>query len=178
MSKRRLYICLVVAGLVILLGLAIASLCEDWPLLYYRQFTSLRELPTRLIRPAFRMITDRELPQKADGLRAIFQGGREAGIFVRFETDSKGIAYILEAYGRPIVSTFDEDFLRTMTASNASIFSTPSRWQERIGVRIFDQKSIESGRLIRIAPITRTAPWYRLFIDDDRSVVYIHSSLH
>ena len=90
MNKRRLCICFVAAGLVILLVLAIAYLCEHPPLFYYVNFTDLQELPTRLIRTAFRAVADRDLPEKADGLRAIFSGGRESAIFVRFKTDSDG----------------------------------------------------------------------------------------
>ncbi len=182
MNKRRLCICFVAAGLVILLVLAIAYLCEHPPLFYYVNFTDLQELPTRLIRTAFQAVADRDLPEKADGLRAIFSGGRESAIFVRFKTDSDGIAYILETFGGPDVKleTLDADYLRALTASRVTIFSIPSRWQEKIGINIFDQKSIESGRRLEYVPGIGNgiAPGYSIFIDDQRSTVYILCYLH
>ena len=182
MNKRRLCICFVAAGLVILLVLAIAYLCEHPPLFYYVNFTHLQELPTRLIRTAFRAVSDRDLPEKADGLRAIFRGTIESAIFVRFKTDSDGIAYILETFGKPGVKleTLDADYMRAMTASGVSILGTPSLWQEKIGVNIFDQKSIESGRRLEYVPGIGNgiAPGYSIFIDDQRSTVYILCYLH
>ncbi len=181
MNKRRLCICFVAAGLVILSVLATAYFCKHPPLFYYVHFTDTKELPTRLIRTAFQAVTDHDLPEKAEGLRAIFSGGREPSIFVRFKTNSNGIAYILGTFGGAGVEleTLDADFLRALTASRASIFSIPSRWQEKIGVNIFDQESIESGRQIKYIPGPGTiAPGYRIFIDDQQSTVYIFSWLH
>jgi hypothetical protein len=182
MNKRRLYIRVVAAVLIILSLLAIAYFCEHPPLFYYVHLTDIQELPTRLIRTAFRAVADCDLPEKADGLRAIFKGGREPSIFVRFKTDYDGIAYILETFDVAGVKseTLDADFLRALTASHASIFHIPSLWQEKIGVNIFDQKSIESGRRLEYipGPDTGKAPGYRIFIDNQRSTVYIHSWLH
>ena len=181
MSKQNFRIILIVASLVILSGLAIAYWCKHPPFFYYRQFTSSpHELPTRLIRRAYRVVTNRDLPEKVDDLHAIFTGGREPAIFVRFKTDSSGIAYILEAFDGPDVKseTLDKNRLREWTASRVSIFPTPSLWQKEIGVNIFDQESIESGRLIEFMPGSDPAPGYRIFIDDQGNTVYINSWLH
>ena len=182
MKKRRLCIFLIAACLVILISLTIAKLYKNPPLCYYTQFSlSPKELPTRLIRRAFRIVTNHELPQRADGLRAIFHGGREPAIFVRFQTDSDGIAYICEVFGKTAMKaeTFNADFLKVLTASNVSIFPIPSRWQDEIGVYIFEQELIKTGREFRYIPVPGTGtsekPGYRVLIDDEHNTVYIHS---
>ena len=102
MNKVLWCIGLVAVVLLVLLGLLIAQWQDELRLMYHVNMT-LRphELPTILIRQAFRLVTERELPQKADSLRAIFQGGREPRIFVSFETDSEGIRYIVETFTKP-----------------------------------------------------------------------------
>jgi hypothetical protein len=180
MIKYRLCIFLVSVGLVILLGLAIVQMCKHPPLFYYRQFTELpRELPTRLIRRAFWIVTGQQLPSKADGLRAIFQGGREPAIFVRFQTDSEGIKYILETFGGPGVesTTYDADFLKALSTSRANIFPILPIWQEKLGICLYDQESIESGRELKFISGGVEA-WYTIFIDDQRDTVYISSCQH
>lgn len=180
MKKRTWLISLFVASVIIMLGLAITHLCKHPPLFYYTQLTispSLHELPTRLIRRAFRIVADKELPSKADGLRAIFSGGRERAIFVRFQTDPEGIEYILETFGGSGVKLkmYEEEFLKMLTASNVSLLHHASRWQEELGVCLYSQDSIESGRLLEDIGDPSGRPGYRVFIDDQRSTVYIEA---
>lgn len=182
MKKRTLLISLmcvllVVTSLVVFLGIVIAHWREQPPLFYYTQFTtSPHELPTRLIRPAFRGFTGHELPTKADGVRAIFRGGMDQSLFVRFETDSDGIEHITHAFSEAGTSSeyIDPDTFRNLTMSEWRLFRVVSRWQERIGVCLIDEKSIESGLLIDSAA-GPGAPeiMYRIFIDDGHSSVYI-----
>lgn len=170
MSKSKLRIGFLTACLVIFLVLAITYLHEYPPLLYYIQLTSWHELPIRLIRPAFQHVADSELPRKTEGLRALFQGGREPAIFVRFETDSDGIAYILETFCGSGVrkETFDADKLRLMNSSGLELFITLSLVQEQVGVCLFDQDLIESGCILE-------GPMYKIFIDDMNNTVYINA---
>ena len=176
MNKRRLCIYLgsvglIVVGLVILCGFAIGELRKHPPLWYYDNFKGSCELPTRLIRQAFQELTDRELPQKADGLRAIYNGAtRDPSIFVRFETDSEGIAYILEKFGGRGVkkNTFDVD---SRGGLRVQFKGLSSYHQDKIGVRIFDWKDIKSGlELIYSAGIQ---PSHEILIDEQQNTVYI-----
>jgi hypothetical protein len=182
MKKRILLIglmsvLLVVTTLAVFLGILIAHWREQPPLFYYTQLTiSLHELPTRLIRPAFHWFTGRELPKKADGVRAIIHGGTDPSLFVRFETDSDGIEHIKHAFSEARTSSeyFDRDTFKNLAMSERRLFPIVSRWQERIGVCLIDEKSIESGLSINSAP-GPPAPEikYSIFIDDGHSTVYI-----
>ena len=146
MSRRKLHIGVLTACVVLLLGLAVTYLHERPPLLYHIQLIRWHELPTRLIRPAFQHIVNRDLPPKANGLRALFQGGREPKIYVRFETDSDGIAYIHETFGKSGAKweAFDAEKL----CSGREVFTALSVVQRKAGVCLFDQDSIKSGRLL------------------------------
>ena len=179
MRECKWVISLLVAAaiLVILLGIAVAYLHEHPPLWYYVQFTtSTRELPTRLIGPALRYITGRELPEKTGGLRAIFQGGRDPRIFVRFDTDTEGIAYVKRSFTGPGASSkhLDADTLKRLTLSGYRMFYLASQWKDKNGVCLFDQMSIESGLEINSAA-GPGAPQrsHHVFIDDHRNTVYI-----
>lgn len=103
MGKCKLSLKVAIAGLVILASLAILNLFEPLPLIYYINISfGPHELPTKLIRPAFKVISGHKLPAKADSLRALcWRAGRDSCIFVRFETDADGIAYILKTFGGP-----------------------------------------------------------------------------
>lgn len=163
MNKSRLYLilkCIFLVGT----GLIILSSCKP------------KELPTKLIMQKFREIAGRELPQKAEGLRAIDARTRDPQIFVRFETDSEGIAQVLKTFGGLGVKprTLDEDDFKRRKALGVTLFSGPSQWQETIGVKIFDQESFKSGRRLTYEADSGK-PGYRIFIDDQRGIVYIHA---
>jgi len=170
MRRRRLFVG-ILAACVVFLAFTIIYLHERPPLLYHIQLIGWHELPTRLIRPAFKHITNSDLPLKANGLRALFQGGRDQKIFVRFETDSDGMGYILETFGRSGAEweAFDVDKLR----SGIEVFATLSLVQKDAGICLFDQNTIESGRLLKGQLVHRWKVWYAIFIDDQNSTVYI-----
>ncbi len=188
MSKHRLYICLIVAVLVILLGLVIVPLYKDLPYLYYGLFTSPRELPTRQIRPIFYRLAQQELPQKADGLRAIFLGGRDQTIFVRFQTDSEGLAYILEKFGGTgvVSATYDGESIiyddasiiydgniAYTPASGTAILTTLFQAQKRLGIYIFDPDFFKSVRMLSKPGHPRGIPGHSVFINDQTRTVCI-----
>ena len=169
----------VVTSVAIFLDIVITRWREHPPLWYYRQFTiKPHELPDRLIRPAFRGIAGQELPKRADGLRAIFQGGRDPSVFIRFETDSYGIDYIKRSFTKPgsRATHYDTVTFKELKMSGFSVFSVVSRWQDEIGICLFDLEFIESGLEIRSAS-GPGAPnqQYHVFIDDKRSIVYIRA---
>lgn len=175
-ARRRKWCIGLVAAVVavVLLYLWISLRPPHW---YYVQFTtSMQELPTRLIEPVLRYVAGRELPEKTGGLRAIFQGGRDPRIFVRFDTDTEGIAYVKRSFTGPGASSkhLDVDTLKRLTLSGYRMFYLASQWQDENGVCLFDQMSIESGLEINSAagpgaPQRR----YHVFIDDHRNTVYI-----
>jgi hypothetical protein len=118
----------------------------------------------------FQDMIDCSLPERTENLRAMFRGGREPAIFVRFETDSEGIEYVLK--------TFDKSGLRTKKINADSklsniIFLSPFSWQKEIGVEMFDldKDPVESGFKIENNP--HTAPNFELVIDSQRNTVYI-----
>jgi len=119
------------------------------------------------------------LPPKADGLRALFRGGREPEIFVRFKTNSEGIAYILDVFGASAESeTFDEDKLQFMNTNRVGIFPTLSLVQESAGVILLNQNSVKSGRTLTGCFNPPDGPGYRIFIEDPNSTLYISAGLN
>ena len=176
MSKRRLCIYFVIAGFVILLCLTITHLREHPPYVFYKLFPGLHELPTRWIRPIFRDLTKQiELPKKTESLRAIYYSSSEPAIFVRFQTDPEGIEYILEKFGGPTAKfeTFDADRMKALNAANVAVFFYPSQWQEKLGISLYDQDSIESGRKLTGTVDFKGLDRYTIFIEDQRNTVYI-----
>ena len=174
MSKRRLHVGIIAGCGVVLLGLLTTYLHERPPLLYYANVVHWQELPVRLIRPAFRHVVGRNLPKRADGLRAIFLGGREPAIFVRFKTGSDGMRYVLETFEtNGAWETFDKDRLQFMNTNDVGVFPTLSLVQRDAGVILFDQHSVKSGRMLSGCFDAQKGPSYRVFVDDRDSTLYI-----
>lgn len=133
------------------------------------------ELPAKQIRPELLKFGGLELPPKAEGLRAILSHSRDPGIFVRFETDSEGIEHVLKTFGGPDVKSriLDANYFKEMKKYGGSLFPQPLEWQEMIGVRILDEKSLSSGlRLERMAPRFNEVGW-TVFIEDESKIVYV-----
>ena len=128
MSKGRL--CIILVGLSLLILLAIIGFrFQQWTQSLVERAHE-RALSAEEIRPVFLRITNRELPGKADNLRAIFEEGRDPRIFVRFDTDSEGVAYILKEFGgeRVISKTFDADDIGAPKKSGSKFFTRLSFW--------------------------------------------------
>ncbi len=174
MSKRRT--CLVVSAIAVL-GL-IGILVSVRPPLGWYVIVALkpRELPQRLIRPCFREITGKELPMTLGNPRALFLGGVDPGIFLRFQTDIEGIRFVCDVFGKPRadIEAVDSHWIKVMTESGAHIFYVPFQWEEKTGITLFDQKSVESGRMLKYLGPPGTGG-YTVFIDDRNSTIYIHA---
>jgi hypothetical protein len=128
-------------------------------------------LPTRLIRPAFQHIVNRDLPANTKALRALFQGGSEPKIFLTFETDSDGIAFINETFARSgaeweIFDANDQRF-------ELGIFPMLYVVQRKTGLGLFDRHSIEKGRFLTGHFDHRCSVAYMIFVDDGNSTVYM-----
>ena len=174
MSKRRLNTCVVAGCAALLLGLLVAYLYEQPPLFFYASTVRWHVLPERLIRPAFRYVVRKDLPRRADDLQAIFRGGRAPVIFLRFKTDSDGMAYILKTFEKNGTwETFDEDSLQFMNANDISVFPTLPLIQKEMGIVLFDQRAVKSGRRLSGCFDTQQGPDYGIFIDDRDGMLYI-----
>jgi hypothetical protein len=112
------------------------------------------------------MITGRDLPSKAEKLRAIFSGGRDPSIFVRFQTDSEGISYVREQLA-PSGAEF-EPF------SGTPQFHIVSQWQDRFGMIILDRRAIESG--LKLQYIVVSGASFEITIDTQHNNVQIYAS--
>jgi hypothetical protein len=143
-------------------------LLYPWPpLWYYQNFvTAPREIPTRLARSAFLMVAGEDLPEKAEGLRAAFSGGRNPSVFVRFRTDASGIAYIKEQIA-PTNAVF-EPFYGTPS------FHIVSSWERVLGIRIIDRRIIESG--LKLEYVVLSGVSMRIYIDTEHNDVQIRAS--
>jgi hypothetical protein len=132
-----------------------------------------RELSIEEIRPAFFRVTERELPGKADSLRAIFEEGRDPCIFVRFETDPEGIEYILENFGgeRVTSETINAGDRRLREDAGLGYFTKLSFWEHELGVSLFDANDIESCRVLEY----RGYRGYKILIDDKKNTVYVYA---
>ncbi len=172
MSRRKLYIILIGLTLLVLL-----SFLTIKGIRFYQWTQSLvekaheRELSVEEIRPAFVRVTKRELPDKADNLRAIFEDSREPSIFVRFETDPEGIEYILQNFGGERVNseTLNKDDWRLREHSGLGFFTKLSFWQHELGISLFDANDVESCHVLEYSGYRG----YKILIDDQENTVYI-----
>lgn len=140
------------------------------PLWYYREVDMIpQELPARLVRPAFRSITGWDLPSKAEKLRSIFSGGRDPSIFVRFQTDSKGILYIKEQLAEQL-APFRGEF---EPFTGIPEFVIVSQWQNRFGLDVLDRHPIESGLRFRYSQISGVS--YKIIIDTEHNNLYMRA---
>jgi len=177
MNKRRLCISFLFTCMLLLIAFSIIYVYEYPPLLYHKQLSHWHELPTRLIRPAFKHIMNMDLPPNVNGLRALFRGGRQQMILVKFETDSDGIAYILNTLGKSDAEweQFDTNKLR----SGREVFVALSVIQQEAGVCLLDQKSIDSGRLLTGRFFNRhEVTAYQIFLTDNQNItVYVGATI-
>ena len=177
MTKRRWSLVLVVAGVIVASGFGIAHhWLQDPPLGYYLHWTHRKcLLPEQYIRPAFRHMTERDMPQVADNAQAIWFGSREPHIFVRFETDANGIAHIERAFNIPGAKckVFDAERVRGLVQSGVTFFPYVVLWQERTGTAIFDPNSLGPGRKITYS----RSGWegWEVYIDQEQHTVYVYA---
>jgi len=162
--KHKRLICL--AAMLLAIALLYLWISIRPPLWYYTQVTLTPcELPTRLVRPAFRWITGWDLPSKAEKLRAVFHGGRDPSIFVRFQTDSKGILFFREQ-----LAQFSGEF---EPFTGIPEFVVVSQWQKRFGLDILDQQYIESG--LRFRHVVVSGVSYKIIVDTQHNNFYIRA---
>ena len=132
------------------------------------------ELPEDQIRPAFRRITDHDLPETVRNVRGIWFGGREPQIFVVFDTDPAGIAAIERMFAIPQaqVETLERSRVDSLVASGWTGFASPSVWQEKTGRLVFDPSAFGAGRMISYS--TGGLEGWQVYIDDEHGTVYIY----
>ncbi len=164
--RVRIYIGLAIAAALIMLALALRP-----PLWCYTQLSwGPHVLPTRLIRSAVKYSTGHEAPAKMEDARGIIQGSREPSFFIGFRTDAEGLQYVLKEFGADsTVEVLDEEKLRC----GWNAFAGYLHWQKELGVQIYDQNNIHSGKLLRCSPASSLDPGYTIVVDDEHRAVYL-----
>jgi hypothetical protein len=174
MKRRTVIIGLATLGLSLLAFVALSYVGVIMTWQYLKAWSEPHELPTAKIPAEFRTITGQELPNKVDGLRAIFQGSMDPEIFVRFDTDAVGIEHVKRSF--LIAGATSEHVVAAQLKQMRSLmFSSVPPMQEKLGICLFDQKSIESGLLIESPGLKHR--YYSVFIDEKRGTVYIYAML-
>ena len=176
MAKRRFGIILALVATGVVWDLGLVHLLRNPPLGFYTHFSvSTRLLPERLIPGAFRYVTDRELPEVVGDAEAIWFGGREPHMFVRFLTDPNGMAYIQQTFSVPEAKSemLSAESIKNSVASGWTPFPYVSQWQKESGIRVFDPNALGAGRMIHYYR-TNWEGW-EIFIDEQRNVVYIYA---
>lgn len=172
--KQFAVLILIPIGLLGLATLGLVTLLQDPPLGFYLHWSmSPHELPARFIRPALRYATDRDMPAVVRDARAIWSGGREPLIFVRFETDPNGMAYMEQTFGGPGTESeaLSAERMKGFIQSGVDLFYLAGRWQKALGLSIYDAKALGAGR--EITYLKDNGGGWKIFIDEDHSVVYV-----
>jgi hypothetical protein len=172
MKIRTLLIILISLG-VSLITLTVVITFGIFRFVRYIQVESLpHELAPQKIKREFKRLTRYELPAKTNNLRAILERGRDAYIFVRFQTDPEGVEYVKRSFGGQGVRSqyLDKDILKYKT-----IFTGVSIMEEYAGIKLFDQESIGPG--LEISREAWSGLSYKIFIEDKTNTVYIYAFL-
>ncbi|MEN6337408.1 MAG: hypothetical protein ABFE01_24400 [Phycisphaerales bacterium] len=177
MSKRKLIFLGVILAMVAVGAYGFVHLCRTSPA-FYGSVVGAYELREDQIRLAFRQTVGRELPDVVRNARGILFGGREAHIFVAFDTDAAGIARIERMYQTPHaeVDKFEGIRLSGAVAGGWTVCAAASAWEERTGRRVLDPNAVGAGRKI-IYPSDGGEYW-EVYIDDEHSRVYIHTGAY
>jgi hypothetical protein len=175
MGKRRRYIVSILTPLLVASGLTVVLLSRPAPLWWYTQVPGVRDLPLDLVGPAFEFATGRELPIERRDMRGIFKGGLDPAIFVQFRTDSRGVRYVIDAFGGTGVEsvTFGTDGTDRPPTALGEVFPVISCWQEGRRLYTFDRDLVVSGRLLRCGAGPSRPDGYAVFIDERDNTVYI-----
>ncbi len=168
MEKRRIRVCV---GLAAIAAVIVLALILRPPLWCYVQFSWHRHvLPTRLIRSAIRFSTGHEAPARVEEGQGIVQGGREPSFFIGFRTDDEGLRYILKEFGEDsAIEVLDEEKLR----SGWNAFAGWLHWQKELGVQIYDQDTIHSGKLLTCNSVGGLDASYTMVVDEQHGAVYL-----
>jgi len=177
LTKKRTKRLGIVFGTACALVLVLAIMYhENLALLYYINFSSPKVLPTKYIRPLFKLVAEQELPEEAKRIRAIFHSGFDPSIFVEIKSEPEVIEKFLEPFLKLKLeedTAIDPKFMQGINDSGHKLFFEPAKWQDKLGIKWFDQTAIGYGRLIKYAgPAGSEA--YEILVDDGRNIVYIY----
>jgi hypothetical protein len=163
-SRRIILVCTSAIGLLLFGWIAYEVAKPVRPLLF---MLSPREIRHQDIRLRFRQVTGIQLPEtiQIDKARAIVNQNYPQAIFVRFETDARGIEYALTMFGTGNTKILDANELAELQNANVNLFPVASRWQDEIRVRLYDQRSLVTAHVVEY-------PSSKVVVDDLRSVVY------
>ena len=132
-------------------------------------------LEPQKIPETFQRLAGWSLPERADHLRAI-RWRRHSAIFITFQTDHKGVEYVINQCKGPEEETMsvDPNIAEELRGSGAMLFYAVQMAQENLGVRLFDMHMFESGRWLRNSQLRGSMRvMYEFFIDDRNNTVYL-----
>jgi hypothetical protein len=94
-------------------------------------------------------VAGRQLPERPVDAHGVTNSGRAEAIFVRFETDAEGMAYVLETFGgaENDPAALDSNGLAELKKSSTNMFAEAASWQDELGLSLYDQASLESACL-------------------------------
>lgn len=110
-----------------------------------RDDSNLRELGKSEIRPMLKELIGKELPPKADDLRAILYADRGLNDFYgSFRTDEEVLSYILHEFvGEGVLMhEFPQDKNNPFQWLTSALYSG-CEFQEKLGIKLFDKKLIK-----------------------------------
>lgn len=184
-KKKKLCEILVLGGVALVVVITYAVIQREELILTYivNTYIPAKQLPKRRVRSAFRHIIGHKMSIEAKGLQGIFEGGRDPGIFVKFEAEPNSIQQFLQPFLESRVRydhTIDPNYMKYLNDSGHRLFVVPQRWQEKLGVRLFDQMSFVQGRLIECYEPHQEGERqreYQLLIDEEHNTVYLYAYL-
>ncbi|MFA5554321.1 MAG: hypothetical protein WCZ89_08735 [Phycisphaerae bacterium] len=170
------YLVLLVIGILVFILYGV-TFPEHFVLFYLKNSLEPKIVPQKYINSAFEYVAGIELPAEAKNVEALFQGGREPGIFVKFTMPQEDVINFLkkmESLGVPVEETLKRETIEDL---NASILIVPFSWQREIGTILFDQRFFSYGRFIQYSGALGATSYY-ILIDDEINTLYvfIHNS--
>jgi hypothetical protein len=177
--KKTLYVGILAMAMLLLLAGYAASHRDEVLLIYLvnTSATKPRLLREAWVRPVFKFVSGYDLPDEAEQLQGIFEGGHEPAVFIKFKADPNTISKFVSSLTGPEDKIQDISDLKLMMESGYKILLAVSSWQDKLGVVLFDQESIKRGRLIESkwppsSGYSRTHV-YKFVYDEDQNILYI-----
>lgn len=150
-TKKVLLLILLFCIVSIIISIITISLYAHYVIL--REFLrnpEYRVLSAEEIRPIFNQITERQLPDKVENLRAIYSDFRSIeDIYLSFQTDQEGFSYILNGFGGQKVQVieFPESEVTSLWRDGVvRAFLKGCYQQEDLGIELFDENLLNRIR--------------------------------
>jgi hypothetical protein len=141
--------------------------------------SGVEDLSPEQAREELKRMTGFEIPENAENIRGFYPLMRDPHIFIKFETEPEGIAEVMKAFsGSDVEMTqLNEEDYEQRKKYGRKLFISPSRWQEEISIKFFDEESFKVGIMLerRRHDHGGDSTRYEILIDDISNIVYIHA---